>query len=259
MGHVLISFIHYAGLLTLGNLKRLDLGSATRTSFCSLPAALSQLSALTRLSLQRYCDHVHKHALLHLTALKLLSLAENPTEATAGVAWLYNLPRSLKGLEVISREYELGGPALRQMIQDPDNHRTAPCVRHLSQLTYLSFSTIKGMRAAGWQEPGMLVRVTNLCVLDLYGCRIRQVPEAILNLSTLQWLALELNTLKILPVAPYLHNLKSLSLASNRFSKLPFQALNAATALTCLSLEDNYLRWTVEERAAVAHIREVNA
>ncbi len=56
------------------------------------------------------------------------------------------------------------------------------------------------MRAVGWQERGMLAGVNNLCVLDLYRCRIKRVPEAILNLSTLTWLGLEDNKLMMLPV-----------------------------------------------------------
>jgi Leucine-rich repeat (LRR) protein len=235
----------------------LALKVANVKSFCSLPATLSRLSALTMLSLERYCDNVQTHALLHLTALKYLSLVENPTRATSNAAWIHNLPPSLAGLEVVSRSNL--DPWLIHYVVDRDAPllRTVPCITRLTHLTYLSCTLLKGFGAGEWVDKSSFAGLTDLRSLDLYNCRLKVVPGAVLGLSGLRCLSLDSNRFKALPLGPYLGHLETLSLAGNQFSILPAEALIAATALTSLLIEGNPLAWTADQEEAVAHIEDV--
>jgi hypothetical protein len=230
---------------------------ANLKSYCSLPATFSRLSALTWLSLERYCDNVETHALLHLTALKYLSFVENPTCAASNADWIHHLPPSLAGLEVISRN-NLHEWLIHYVIgREAPLLRTVPCITRLTQLTYLSCTLLKGFRAGEWTDKLSFAGLTDLRSLDLYNCRLKVVPDAILGLSGLRWLSLESNRLKLLPVGPYLAHLENLSLAGNEFSSVPAEALVAATALTSLCLEGNPLAWAADQQEAVEHIEEV--
>jgi hypothetical protein len=243
--------VRHAGLLELSNLERLDLKVASLGyPFCTLPAKLSRLSALTWLSLERYCHDIDETAFLHLTSLQYLSLVENPV--AFGAAWVHQLPPSLAGLELVSRIYGPGFPDHYDPID-----RSAPCITALTQLTYLSCTLQTGCRSEEWDVEASFAELANLRHLDLQNCGVGEVPKAVIGLPGLRWLCLDYNRLTKLPVGPYLHQLKTLSIAHNDFTELPFEALAAATALTCLMIQTNPLAWAADELRSVEHITQV--
>lgn len=249
-----------AGLSRLSQLRRcLHLAVASQldtqlTSFCSLPGGLSQLSALTSLSLVRYFDCVDAQALVHLTCLEHLYLAENPIMKSADGDWVYNLPTSLKNL-VVSGDSSMVGGRARAAVKRGLFGRTVPCITGLSQLSSVCFQHIGTFRTQEWIDVSCLARLSGLRALELSACGLGRVPYAITSMSSLRWLCLGSNGLKMLPAGQYLQHLESLILVDNKFSSVPLEAVAAATALTHLAMAGNPLLWTPAQEAAVKYIR----
>ncbi len=244
-----------AGLLQLRFLQHLGLAvhspvDGQQTSLCTLPNELSRLSALITLSLWRYCNHLEPHSLLHLTRLRLLSLYDNPAKDPADAEWVHNLPSSLKHLTVSGHLPAVGRPRTGGR---PGG--TVPCITGLSQLEKVSFRYLQGFRVAEWNATSCLAGLSCLRGLDLSACGLRRVPDAIVGFSSLTNLCLRSNRLKGLPVGPYLHYLKELILVDNKFHSVPLEAVQAAPALTCLSMGGNPLVVTAAEAEAVKHIK----
>jgi hypothetical protein len=248
-----------AGLLQLRFLQHLRLAVSSardcqRTSFCTVPNGLSQLSTLHSLSLGRYCNHIEAEALLHLTGLQRLYMYDNPAKDPADAEWLHHLPSSLKHLTVSGAFPIVGKP--------PRGARpveTVPCITGLSQLEKVSLRYLKGFRIGEWNAASCLAGLSCLRDLDLSACGVRQVPVAIVGLQSLTKLCLRSNRLQVLPVGPYLQHLKELNLVDNKFACVPLEAVQAATALTCLSMGGNPLVLTAAEAEAVKHIKVFKA
>jgi Leucine-rich repeat (LRR) protein len=224
-----------------------------QTSFCTLPAAFSQLSSLTVLTLRRYIHHIEPHALLHLTSLRFLALVENPTKDARDADWIYYLPPTLPRLVVTGNDFIRGGIdyGSRTQVQPLS---IVPCIFRLNNITRIVFQHLQGFPPIEWNEKLYSMGLNSLRCLELSLCGLEVVPEALVGLSTLDSLCLGGNKLETLPVGPYLKNLKKLILVNNNFSSLPVEALNAATALTCLAIGGNPLTWPAAEAEVVNRI-----
>jgi Leucine-rich repeat (LRR) protein len=244
-----------AGILELSHLQDLtliagELNDHQVTSYCSLPEGISRLSALTQLFLDRYHDHVDTRALLHLTSLVHLHLGENPIR-NHGADWVHNLPTSLTDLKVTGNVTTSTG---RPIYPKAGHVRGVPCITGLGQLETVSFQYLVGFRECEWNQRSCLAQLSGLRALEISGCGLTKVPEAVIGLSSLHSLCFGNNKLKKLPVGEYLKHLEDLILPDNRFSSVPLDALAAATALTHLKMVGNPLVWTAAQAEAVEHL-----
>jgi hypothetical protein len=249
-----------AGLLGLHRLRFLYLSVRPdnvlpRNSFCTLPEALSRLSALTSLSLEMYFHHVETRALLHLTSLQRLALVENPVRDPTKAAWARHLPSSIRGLTMTGNSWMSGGIDYGKGRRFRPI-RSVPWISGLTQVTRVSFQLLRGFTPREWGDNLRFTGLTQLHTLELSACGLREVPDAVVGLSGLRCLCLGGNKLEKLPMGKFLQELEMLILVDNRFSTVPLEAVAAATCLTCLTMGGNPLAWTAAQAEAVKHIKK---
>jgi Leucine-rich repeat (LRR) protein len=248
-----------AGILQLRFLQDLAINvgedsNGQVTSFCSLPEGFSRLSALTRLFLDRFHDHVDTRALLYLTLPTHLFLGENPIKGRAA-DWEHNLPTSLRRLEVTGDTSMVAG---RTIYTKARHMRGVPCITGLMELERVRFQYLVGFREWEWDRRSCLAGLSRLRGIEISACGLRKFPDAIIGLSSLTSLCLGNNKLKKAPVGEYLKQLEELILPDNRFSSVPVDALTAATALTRLTMAGNPLVWTAAQADAVKRLDMFN-